>query len=379
MAWLQKRGATYWIGYYVGSEMVRKSLHTKDEAEAKRAIEKANALVAAKQSGAALEPLYEALSGQSLPRTTIKEEVESWLNEAKRTTAANTHERYRAASSLLLQAVNANAEGPQLKDVSTKQIQLHLDARFDATSAATANLERKILRVFFKRVCDAGLLKINPILPVKRYRAGAKRRRKPFEKNELADIYRLASGKPFWQYMILGGFYTGQRMGDLITLEIEHIDFSRMMISREMGKVNGKTIHVPLTARLAAAIRSQIGERKSGYVWPHEAARYNRRGADDFSNEFRAILVESGLAEKRSHKKKDGNKSDTRSVPHDKSGLSFHSLRHSFISMLKRSGATQAVAKALAGHSSDSINELYTHIPAEALADAIAKLPEFAE
>jgi integrase len=337
-------------------------------------VDVANALKAAKQAGAALEPIYESLSERTLPRATIKAEVDAWLNEARRTTAENTHARYKAAADNLLKHLG---DTPLLKEVTTRQLQTHLERRFDETSAATANLERKILRVFFKRVTDAGLLKANPILAVKRFRANNKRRRQPFELEQLTTIYQLAPCS-FWQYMILAGFYSGQRMGDCITLEIEHVDFQRMMISREMGKT-GKIVHVPITPRLAASIRAQISERKTGYVWPDQAARYNRRGADDFSNEFRAILVAAGLAEKRSHRKKKDNQGKGRSVPHDKSGLSFHSLRHSFVTHLKKSGANQAVAKALAGHSSDSINELYTHIPADALTAAIAKLPEIAD
>jgi integrase len=374
MAWLQKRGSVYWLGYYVNGKAVRKSLGTSDPDRAREARETFNALSSAKQTGAALEPIYEALSGRTLPRATIIAEVEAWLNEAKRTTSENTHARYKSAADLLLKHV---ADTPLLKDVTTRQIQTHLDARFDSTSAATANLERKILRVFFKRVTDAGLLKVNPILPIKRYRANGKKRRKPFDIGDLSLAFKAAEQNPFWQYMILAGFYSGQRMGDCITLEIEHVDFQRMMISREMGKT-GKIVHIPITPRLAAAIRSQIDGRKSGYVWPQQAAKYNRRGADDFSNEFRDILVDAGLAEKRSHRKKEGN-AKGRSVPHDKTGLSFHSLRHSFVTALKRSGATQAVAKALAGHSSDSISDVYTHIPTEALAEAVAKLPEFTQ
>jgi integrase len=372
MAWLQKRGSVWWIGYYIGGKAVRKSLKKFTDSEAARELEKANALVAAKQAGAALEPLYEALSGEALPRTTLGEEIKLWLNEAKRTTAENTFARYSSAANLLLTKIPSET---LLKEVSTHQLQSHLDARFDQTSPATANLERKILRIFFKRVTDGGLLKINPLLAVKRYRANSRKRRKPFELDQLSMIYKLAN--PFWQYMILAGFYSGQRMGDCVTLEIEHVDFGRMMISREMGKVQGKTVHIPITPRLAAAVRAQIGERKTGFVWPHEAAAYLRHGADNFSNQFRDILVDAGLAEKRSHKKKAGNKAATRSVPHDKTGLSFHSLRHSFVTTLKKSGATQAVAKALAGHSSDSISELYTHIPAETLSAAIEKLPDF--
>lgn len=374
MAWLQKRGRIWWLGYYVGGRMVRKTLATEDEAIARRELEKVTTLESAKASGAALEPLFESLTGRSIPKPAIKEEIESWLREVKRTTSEGTASRYGAASARLIESLKADDRGPLLRDVTAKEIHNHLDTRFDETSAATANLERKILRIFFKRATDAGLLKENPILAVKRYRDGVKKKRKrAFEAKELSLLYAAASGSHFWQYMILGGFYTGQRMGDLATLEIEHVDFEKAMVSREMGKV-GKTVHVPLTPILCEAIKTQIGERKSGAIWPKEAAEYRKRGSPPFSSEFYDLLVLAGLAEKRSHEKKAGNRKG-RSVPHDKSGISFHSIRHSFVSMLKRSGATQAVAKALAGHTSDSVNELYTHIPAEALAHAVAQLP----
>ena len=42
---------------------------------------------------------------------------------------------------------------------------------------------------------------------------------------------------------------------------------------------------------------------------------------------------------------------------------------------LKISGATQATAKELAGHSSDFVSDLYTHVPELVLAEAINKLP----
>jgi site-specific recombinase XerD len=56
--------------------------------------------------------------------------------------------------------------------------------------------------------------------------------------------------------------------------------------------------------------------------------------------------------------------------------VSFHCLRHSFVSYLKITGSNNAVAKELVGHSSDAINDVYTHLPIEILATAVAQLPE---
>jgi site-specific recombinase XerC len=43
---------------------------------------------------------------------------------------------------------------------------------------------------------------------------------------------------------------------------------------------------------------------------------------------------------------------------------------------LKITGSNNAVAKELVGHSSDAINDVYTHLPIETLASAVAQLPE---
>ncbi|MBI4025193.1 MAG: tyrosine-type recombinase/integrase [Verrucomicrobia bacterium] len=55
--------------------------------------------------------------------------------------------------------------------------------------------------------------------------------------------------------------------------------------------------------------------------------------------------------------------------------LSFHSLRHSFVSLLKSTGASEAVAMALAGHSSKAISQVYTHLGLENLRPWMDKLP----
>jgi site-specific recombinase XerD len=82
--------------------------------------------------------------------------------------------------------------------------------------------------------------------------------------------------------------------------------------------------------------------------------------------------VPAGLAEARTkHASKSG-----RSARRETSAKSFHSLRHSFVSVLKAVGGTQAVAKELAGHSSDMVSDGYTKLPIETLTAAVKQLPE---
>lgn len=57
--------------------------------------------------------------------------------------------------------------------------------------------------------------------------------------------------------------------------------------------------------------------------------------------------------------------------------LSFHSFRHTAISMLKNIGAPQAVAMQIAGHESASISKIYTHLDEDAERRWIEALPDF--
>jgi integrase len=56
--------------------------------------------------------------------------------------------------------------------------------------------------------------------------------------------------------------------------------------------------------------------------------------------------------------------------------LSFHSLRHTAVSLLKDAGIPEGVVMELVGHDSKSMSAHYTHVGVEALEKAVAALPE---
>ena len=56
--------------------------------------------------------------------------------------------------------------------------------------------------------------------------------------------------------------------------------------------------------------------------------------------------------------------------------LSFHSLRHTTVSLLKDAGIPDAVVMALVGHESAAMSHRYTHVGKEALTKATGSLPE---
>jgi integrase len=56
--------------------------------------------------------------------------------------------------------------------------------------------------------------------------------------------------------------------------------------------------------------------------------------------------------------------------------ISFHSLRHTAVSLLKDAGIPEAVVMELVGHDSQQMSVHYTHVGFDALARAAAALPD---
>src|SRR5204862_301463 len=100
-----------------------------------------------------------------------------------------------------------------------------------ATSTATAKLARKILAGFFNHAVDNEKLQSSPVPSSRslKFDKDSDRVRRAFTLAELKTVFSVAPN-PFWKYMVLTGFYCGQRMGDLITLTWGPVDFEAKII-----------------------------------------------------------------------------------------------------------------------------------------------------
>src|ERR1700751_6471950 len=88
---------------------------------------------------------------------------------------------------------------------------------------------------------------------------------------------------------------------------------------------------------------------------------------------FADLLAKAGLRERAPHHLSKGK---GRSSQRASNSLSFHSLRHTAVSLLKDAGIPEGVVMELVGQASQSISAHYTHVGAEALEKAVAALPE---
>jgi integrase len=380
MAWKYTRGGVWWIGYRLNGKQILRSTGSVKEADADREISKLNSLYHAHKAGSLTEEFFRLLTNQQFSSEALRPYVQQWLRDCK-DLSASTLTKYRDSLEEFCIHANATEVSPLVRDIQPQTVRAFIRHKRSATSTATARVYRKVLSAFFGYAVDNQVLQINPVPRTKSLMLSKDSEpvRRAFTLDELKTLYQKAPSD-FWRWMILAGFYCGQRMGDLICLTWGAVDFEQGVI-RLRSRKTGIPLAIPLRAELRsflAALRRNVGAVKpSSPIWPDQCDRYEKFGAGIFSNEFYDdVLLPAGLVVKRSkHAAKDENGNKVLKRGRQVNAVSFHCLRHTFVSLLKVTGGNQAVAKELAGHSSDAVSDLYTHVPEEVLSKAIKKLP----
>src|SRR5207237_1705207 len=120
---------------------------------------------------------------------------------------------------------------PLIRDVQPDNMAGFVRQKRAATSTGTAKLVRRILAAFFNYCLDNRLVQVNPVPRSKSLKLtkDSKAIRRAFTLEELKTLFSKAPND-FWRYMLLAGFYCGQRMGDLITLPWGAVDFAQHQV-----------------------------------------------------------------------------------------------------------------------------------------------------
>jgi integrase len=260
-----------------------------------------------------------------------------------------------------------------LADLGAGDILQFRDAETARVSATTVNQGLKVLRMILKAAQEDGLTHQNVALSVRPVKAsGAMGRRREFTLAELNAVLRVCNDE--WRSLVHFGFYTGARLSDIAALTWANVDLE----SGELRFVDRKTARTMITP-IARQLREQILQLPAGDT-PDEPLNpgafgilKRQRRSGTLSRQFSEILAAAGLRDALSHRAtKKGAGGDSRRRVNE---LSFHSLRHTAVSLLKKAGVGEAIAMDLVGHESVSVSRHYTHIDFKTKADAINQLP----
>ncbi|MBI5769701.1 MAG: tyrosine-type recombinase/integrase [Verrucomicrobia bacterium] len=325
------------------------------------------------QARKVVSDIFEQIHGEQLYHATVRKFLTDWMTNKKSETSPGTHKRYQNAVDKLLDFLGDRADR-DIAYVHKRDLAALRDKTAAELSVSTANTDLKILRVAFHQAVIDGLRLDNPgasVRTLEERKSSDAPERRPFTEKELKTLFAVAEGE--WEGLLLGGLYTGQRLGDLASLTGRRIDLGEELLTFRSQKT-GRDMVIPIAAPFLAYLKKNMPRDPDAPLFPK--AHEERKEADGesrrLSAQFHALLAKAKLVDARP---KDKNSGRGHSVKRTVSELSFHSLRHNTTSWLKKAGVPESVVRDIIGHESELVSRNYTHVDDDTKRKAIRNLP----
>jgi len=252
-----------------------------------------------------------------------------------------------------------------IASIRYRQIQRFVHDKLSAPlSPKRVNNILNVLSVIFTYAVKADLCRENPVAKVERPTAP----RTEVDCLDPQELWRLLKAvhetQPYYYPLVLTALFTGMRLGELRSLDWQHVSFENNEIlvrkSKSRTETKGpKTVaglrSIPMSSLVRDALQERYTSRCEGcdLVFPSRVLT-----PFDPSNVRKRVLRKSL----------------------DSAGLrqvTWHSLRHSAASVMALSGADEKEVQMILGHSSIQVTkDLYTHLFHRSKVDAIDRMTE---
>ena len=264
-----------------------------------------------------------------------------------------------------------HVEMTQLAEVTPVAVAEYLAVFRSRHSASTYNGHICILREIFRVLAARAGVTDDPWAGVC-LRADDSVSRRELTLDEVRRLYAAASREgAHWKLLVMTGIYTGMRLGDCCRLTWSAIDRKRGIIQvipeKTKKHAHGRPITIPIHSELLKGLPSPPDDG-SQYVNPTVADYYLNsrwRLTDGLRRIFKAANIATGA-------RIEGRM--RRSVL-----VSFHSLRHTFVSLSANAGVPLPVVQSIVGHCSTAMTRHYYHENEDALRQAVAAIPAIDE
>ena len=242
-------------------------------------------------------------------------------------------------------------------------------------SASTYNNRLCVLREVHRTIMKKAAAKENPWdgFPL---RADDSHTRRELTIEELARLVDMASRESAEFRTLFGiAMYTGMRLGDCCKLTWAEVDIVRSIIQKVPEKTKkyrrGRPVTIPIHKVLADLLMQTPIENRTGYVLPQigEWAALGAKGMGRIHHRIGKIFHNAGIV---TSVKIEGRKWKAPEA-------SFHSLRHTFVSMSANAGVPLHIVQAIVGHESTAMTRHYYHENVAALQQAVEAIPSISE
>lgn len=293
------------------------------------------------------------------------------MSPNRRDLASSTLANKRLAWMAFARWVERNhMEITQLSGVTPEAVAEYLTTFRSRHSASTYNGHVCILREIFRVLAAKAGIADDPWEGVA-LRTDDSISRRELTLDEVARLYAAATKLgAHWRLLLMTGIYTGLRLGDCCRLAWDSVNLERGIIQLIPEKTKRHTrrqpVTIPIHAELASAFALIPESSRQGFVNPIVADFY-------INHKWR---LDDGL--RRIFKKADITMSMRVEGRARKCVLaSFHSLRHTFVSLSANAGVPLPVVQSIVGHCSTAMTRHYYHENEDALRQAVAAIPAF--
>jgi integrase len=311
-----------------------------------------------------LSEVLQSVSGEGLRVFSVAEWFDHFVALKRKSRADKTALRHALMMREFIEFLGHRAR-LNIAAITSKDIAEFRDARVSQGLApSTVNFDMTVLSSAFNAALKQGHISVNPCAALEKLRDKAQRK-STFTPEQVSALVKSATGD--WRGLILTAFYIGARLGDCANLRWRNVDLvSEIKTIRFVTGKTGKEIVAVIHPVLEEYLLSlPTAESDDALLFPSLAERVT----SSLSREFKLLMEAARIAQHVIRKR--GEDGSGRSV----NALSFHSLRHSFSSLLANAGIAEETRMALTGHTTREMQQHYTHRELAILRDAVAVLP----
>lgn len=330
----------YQVIYFVNGKRTKISTRTDNRKEAEKFLK-----------SFVPQPKEKKVEPEEPKEKKVSIKLSSFIEEYK-TYVRNTYsEKYlKKAVRPSFMALQKNIPDMPLNQISTRIIDQFISSA-SASSKHSASLYHRTLKAAFNKAVVWNYLEANPFDKIK-----APKVPKSFpvfiSESELIIILNNTQMQ-LMKDIFTTAFYTGMRLGELVNMKWNWIDFTQNIItvknSSEFNSKNKRERIIPIHQKVQTILKNhyQLGKFEDALVfYRYEGIKLNE---DFVSKHFKKAVRAAKLNDK----------------------IHFHTLRHSFASALVQRGISLYAVKELLGHGNIKTTQIYSHLQNANLREAV--------